>query len=189
MNAALLVEQVRNKASSLAGSCGNFDLHVYVNWLFWTNQTSCSIKETLKCSVVCKQTCWRPKSLLVSMLLALCRNVSGRALFPEKQLLFGYGGNETGVGWVGGGTLKEMALHCDVQTTGCDMQELNHVHISQLRFHEATVCLFGLSQVQFDNHLSVQPDHFLLLLSKTEEFSELTSNQNETFNFFCLILC
>lgn len=62
--------------------------------------------------------------------------------------------------WDGGGasrgsTLKEMALCCDVQTTGCDMQELNHRRISQLRLHEATVCIFVLSQVQFDNHLSL----------------------------------
>ncbi|CAB1460752.1 unnamed protein product [Pleuronectes platessa] len=51
------------------------------------------------------------------------RNISGRALFPEKQLLFGYGGNEmeAGVGGCGGCTLKETASRSHVQTPACDI--------------------------------------------------------------------
>lgn len=75
-----------------------------------------------------------------------------RVVFPERRLLFGYGGN--GGEWEAGrGTLKETVLRCDVQTTGCDMQKLNHVR-------EAAACLFDLSQEQFDNHLSVSQRSF-----------------------------
>lgn len=53
---------------------------------------------------------------------AIHRNISGQPLFPEKQLLFGYVGNEVGGGGAGRVyTLKEMALHSDIQTTACDM--------------------------------------------------------------------
>lgn len=82
-----------------------------------------------------------------------------RAVFPERRLLFGYGGS--GGGWEAGrGTLKETVLRCDVQTTGCDMQKLNHVHEAQLRLGEAAACLFDLSQEQFDNHLSLSQRSF-----------------------------
>lgn len=78
-----------------------------------------------------------------------------RAVFPERRLLFGYGGNEGGEWEAGRGTLKETVLRCDVQTTGCDMQKLNHVHEAR-----RGRCLFDLSQEQFDNHLSVSQRSF-----------------------------
>lgn len=46
---------------------------------------------------------------------------SGPALFPETWLLFGYGGNEMEAECGVGGTLEEMALHSDIQTSACDM--------------------------------------------------------------------
>lgn len=62
------------------------------------------------------------------------------------------------------------------------------MHISQERFHKATVCLFVLSYAQFDNHLSVPAARsFPSFAVQNLEFSEVKIC-NKAFDIFCLIL-
>lgn len=103
MNTALF--QACNKASLLADSCGSFDLNVWVGCctLFWAgyfeqiNRLACRLVEAeVLCTLYTDMLTSRES--VCKQVWALHRDISGWALFPEKQLLFGYGGNEMGGG-------------------------------------------------------------------------------------------
>lgn len=78
-----------------------------------------------------------------------------RAVFPERRLLFGYGGNG-GSGKLEGAHLRKRscAVMSRPQAVTCKSS------IMCTRLGEAAACLFDLSQEQFDNHLSVSQRSF-----------------------------
>lgn len=80
-----------------------------------------------------------------------------QAVFPERRLLFGYGGNEGGGGKLEGAHLRKRrscAVMSRPQAATCKSS------IMCMRLGEAAACLFDLSQEQFDNHLSVSQRSF-----------------------------
>lgn len=79
-----------------------------------------------------------------------------RAVFPERRLLFGYGGNGGGSGTLEGAHLRKRscAVMSRPQAVTCKSS------IMCTRLGEAAARLFDLSQEQFDNHLSVSQRSF-----------------------------
>lgn len=85
-----------------------------------------AVEVKLKCSVPCLQTysIQTPKESACKQVFTLHRNISGRVAFSQRSgFCLGMEEMRLGVGWVSvdwrevvvGGTLKEMALLCDVQ--------------------------------------------------------------------------